>query len=70
MICEDCIFELGLEEYELHQPSRKTRYRCQRCDEIVPARNINGNLIEDKLLQIIEEKEDLLKESLQTKDKT
>lgn len=65
MICEDCQFELGIEEYELHfRNSSRKHYRCQRCQEIVPMPNIAGNLIEDRILEIITEKEDMLKESL------
>ena len=62
MICEDCIFELGLEEYEYHRPNLRHRYRCRRCDEIVPSPR--GNNIEEKLLEAMELKEKELKKHL------
>lgn len=64
MMCDDCIFELGLEEYDWHRPSMKTRFRCSRCQEIVPMPSVNHVLIEDKLLLLIEEKEDIMKENI------
>jgi len=62
MICEDCLFQLGIEEYEILH-TRRGSYVCRRCDEIVPAANVNGNLIEDSIMEFIEKKENRIKEN-------
>lgn len=63
MICEDCIYELGIEEYEYHRPSRKTRYRCSRCDEIVPIPSGGAN-IENNIIYAMEHKEKKIRKHL------
>lgn len=62
MICEDCIFEMGLTDYEFHSPARHNSYICKRCDERVPARK--GYDIEERIHILISEKEDLSKNNL------
>jgi hypothetical protein len=39
LICEDCLFELGLTEYEdSYMHNNRRRYICKRCGEIIPAK--------------------------------
>ena len=48
MLCEDCLFELGQDDYDISHCGRNTRFRCSRCEEIVPARvwdNSNERLV-------------------------
>ena len=51
MICDDCQFALGLDDYDWYSPTR-CRYECTICGELVPTRNgIHHEEIMDKLIE-------------------
>lgn len=58
MICDDCLFQLGIDEYEYHRPSMNRRFRCTVCDEVVPTRRESN--FESRLILAITKKEDLI----------
>ena len=60
-MCDDCLFELGLEEYDWYSPTR-SRYRCSRCQELVPSPGPNNNFLEDRILEYMDRKMSNIKE--------
>ena len=59
MLCEDCLFETGADEYPM-SVTYKIRcggFRCKRCDEIVGIRKYRYNYVENGLIETISEKE-------------
>jgi hypothetical protein len=53
MICEDCLFEKGLEEYEFHHQSHRYKhYTCSICGELVSMnRGYNHKEYMDNLIE-------------------
>jgi len=55
MLCDDCLFEMGVDDYDLYSPSRYGRYVCSKCQEVVPSRVWNN--LQDRLIEFITMKE-------------
>ena len=52
MICDDCLFQLGIDEYEYHSPASRRRYTCSICDEFVPtSRGYNHDVYMDRIIE-------------------
>lgn len=52
MICDDCLFERGIDEYEFHRPHRYVHYTCTICGEFISTnRGYNHNKNMDRLIE-------------------